>query len=80
LQSQVYCEGAGLVVEAGEEEQVLDELFLLQLLAVEDAAVVDDLSQELDGCLGAVGLDEGHVQVVDEGDQCFVHGRTVGLA
>jgi len=30
--------------------------------------VVDDLPQELDGGLGAVGLQHGHVDIVDEHD------------
>jgi len=62
------------VVEAGEEQQILNELLFLELLTVEDAAVIDDLPQELDGSLSSVGFDEGHIEVVDEGNQSFVHG------
>ena len=62
------------MVEAGEEKQVLDEFLLFQLLTVEDTSVVNDLPQELDWCLGTIGLHEGHVEVIDEGDESFVHG------
>lgn len=54
------------MVETGEEKQILDEFSLLQLLSVENAAVVDYLSQQLDGCLCSVGLDERHVKVIDK--------------
>ena len=41
--------------------------------------MVDDLPEQLDWRLGSVLVDVGHVEVIDESNKSFVHGRTVGL-
>ena len=38
--------------------------------------MVEELSEQLDGRLGAVGLSDGHVQIVDKHDHLLADRRT----
>ena len=62
------------MIQAREEEEILNEFLLLQLLSIEDTSIVNDLPKELDGCLGTIGFHEGHIQVIDKGNKSFIHG------
>ena len=47
-----------------------------EFLTVVEAAEVQVLAEQLDGWLGAVGVQLGHVEVVDHDDHALVHWRT----
>ena len=79
LKPEVNSERARLMVEAGEEKQILDKLSFFKLLSIEDTAIVDYLSEQLNGSLRSVCLDEGHVKVVYEGNESLIHSGTVSL-
>ena len=60
------------MVQTTKEQQILKELSLLKLLPVEDRSVINNLSQQLDGLLGAVLINVGHVEIIDEANEYLV--------
>lgn len=74
LETGVYLEGTGSGVHASCVQGVLDVLEC-KLGTIIPVVVVLVLSQERDGSLGVVGIESGHVQVIDEVDQLeFTNG------
>lgn len=61
---------------AGRSEDTVLHIHELQFLQIIETAVIDDLSQQFNGGLGAVGLQYGHVDIIDEDHHFSTGGWT----
>lgn len=67
------------MIQAREEQQILNEFPLLQLLAIENTSIVDNLPEKLYGRLRPILIHIGHVQIINERNEHLIHRTTVSL-
>jgi hypothetical protein len=69
LESKIDLEGTSLGVLATEKEDISDLSLLFTVVSVEHLTGVMNLSQQLNGGLGIIGIRSLHVQIIDEVDE-----------
>ena len=80
LQPQIDIKASCLWVHTSHKLAIPQVFFLLQMVSIEHASIIDQLSNQTCRSLCPILVDIRHVQVVYEEDQLFVGRRAVSFS